>query len=234
MKRQACLGAMVTILAGAVPTAQADLASSAAAIGAIVDPSLAPSGISGQIIGGYEGSGYQTTPLGAPDYDYTQPSPMGADAGELRDFHWIHENSGSGQTDGTAGTKWSFGNLFSYEFVLDPSIDHDPVPEEAIESTLWGSNDGGATWVLGTLDRLYAQGWDATSIEDEPSSHWTFSIPVNLVSATSGFSQGTYSYLSGDTEIDAVSMVNAVPLPGAVMLGAMGLGMVGLIRRRLS
>jgi len=230
MKRHISCGLAVAVLAVGSAATRADLASVAAQIGATLDlKNLAADGIPRQIIGGYEGSGYQLTPLDATDYDYAQPSPMGADAGELRDFHWIPENSGLGATDGSSGTMWDFGKKLSRQFILDPSIDHVPVPEEALETTLWGSNDGGATWILGTLDRLYAQGWHAGSIEDEPSSRWYFSSPVNLISATAGFTQGAYSYLSSDSEIDAV-----LPVPGAGLLGAFGLAVVGAIRRRFA
>ena len=210
--------------------AQADLASVAAAIGADLNPGVAPTGIFGTVIGGNESSGLQLTPFetAISGYDFMLPSAMGAAAGNLRDFHWVHETSAVGPGGGTI---WSFGGLASTEFILDPSVDHVPIPEEGLETTLWGSNDGGATWILGTLTRIYADGWDPVSIEDEPSSLWEFSERVSLISATAGFAQGTYVFDSFDTEIDAVSLI---PAPGAFVLGALGLGMVGWVRRKFA
>ena len=107
------------------------IGAAATALGATVDPGLAPSGTFGTVIGGNEGSGLQLTPFGGPLYDFTQPSPMGAAAGDTTDFHWVHETSGAFAAP-ALGTMWTFGGASATDFILFPSIDHAPVVEESL------------------------------------------------------------------------------------------------------
>lgn len=162
------------------------------------------------------------------DYSYSVDG-IGAPLthGDVADFHWVQD---LGVQDPNSGTKWSFGSNFSTSFYLDPSIDHDPFGFESLETTLWGSNDGGATWIRGVLTDVYELGFDATAIVDDGSSKWQFSQAVNLISGVWGLTQGNYSFNDGDNEVDAVSI--AVPLPTASLLGLAGLGSLGAIRRR--
>jgi hypothetical protein len=49
--------------------------------------------------------------------------------------------------------------------IVFPSVDHDPFPEEGIESTVWGSNSPSITgfptgWTLGTLTTIWKRGWE--------------------------------------------------------------------------
>ena len=191
----------------AIPCTCGPLCQIATQLGAAENPGLAPVGVCGTVTGGNENSGYQLTPFSG-GYDFTLPSPMGAAAGDTPDFHWIHEITGSRLPK--YGTWWTFGSTCSTEYILHPSIDHGPVPEEGLETTLYGSDDAGATWVLGTLVELYAKGWNAASIEDDPSSRWVFPKPVSMISAVQGLKQGTYEFIDGDTEIDAICLPDPV------------------------
>ncbi|MBC7834553.1 MAG: hypothetical protein H7Y88_05570 [Phycisphaerales bacterium] len=205
-------------------------------LGATYHPGLAPEPCIEGIVTDADGSGTQLTPYSAP-YDYLGDGVAINAKGERPDFDWVHESSGytaDPAIAGAIGTHWTFGS-FGSDFVLHPSIDHGPVPAEGLESTLYGSADGGATWILGVLTDLYAMGFDAASIEDDPSSLWHFSTPVSMISAIAGLAQGGYSYIDGDTEIDAICMV-VVPLPTPLTLGGLGLaslaGMSVCRRRR--
>ena len=200
-------------------------------LGATCDGGLAPTTIFGTVIGGNEGTGVQTTPLdGAPDYSYVVPSPIAPIAGDTTDFHWVHETSGA-FAGPSAGTMWSFGG-FGTDFILYPSIDHGPVPLESLETTLYGSADGGASWTPGRIITLYEQGFSAISIDDDVAQRWRFSSAVNMISATAGLQQGAYTFASADTEIDAIGMV-AVPEPASALLMVLGLTALGIGRRKL-
>jgi hypothetical protein len=218
----ACAAGLLATLAG---TAQADWVGAAAAMGATYHPGgPTVSGINGVCIGGNEGSGYQLTPT-IPGYDYTTPSPMGVGAGDYADHHWVAEASGPFAAP-AQGTMWVFGSS-SQDFLVHTSIDHGPIPEEGAETTLWGSNDGGTTWLPSLVTDLFEGGWDPNSDEDI-TLQYRFSVPVSLISATAGLAQGNYYYGSDDAEIDAVTIV---PTPGAAVLGA-GALLVARRRRR--
>lgn len=212
-------------IAGLSTAAQADWVGAAAALGATYHAGAATvSGINGTCIGGNEGSGYQTTPA-VPGFDYTTPSPMGLSAGDYADHHWVAEASGPFAAP-AAGTQWIFGTS-AQDFLVHTSIDHGPLPEEGVETTLWGSADNGATWLPSLVTDLYEGGWDTSSDEDI-SVVYHFASPVSLISATAGLAQGNYYYPSDDAEIDAVTIV---PGPGAAVLAGVGL-LAGLRRRR--
>jgi hypothetical protein len=198
-------------------------AAAASALGATCDDGTAPIGIFGTVIAA-DGTGYQADPFAAPDYDYVLNSPMGLGAGDAVDFHWVHESSGTGAA---SGTQWSFA-IAATEFILYPSIDHAPIPEEGLEGTLWGSADNGATWLLGRLVHIWEDGANAASLDDDYASLWLFSAPVDRISATAGLVQSDYSFPSTDVEIDAVA-IHRAPEPGILLI--LGAGLLAALRR---
>src|SRR5437867_3247155 len=77
----------------------------------------------GTYVRGAEGNGYQTDPL---TYDWAEPSPLGT-SGALAapDHNWAHDDNGDFIVV-DLGHPASVVDLF-------PSIDHEPVPDEAVE-----------------------------------------------------------------------------------------------------
>jgi hypothetical protein len=167
---------------------------------------------------GAEGTGYQTNPAG---YDYLTPSPMpGASAGNAIDHHWLHN------TDGDF-IVWDMGTPVS---VVDlfPSIDHPPIPGEAIEATLRGSNSLATPeglWEVGDITTVFDSGFDAGWISDDYVTRWSFSTDYKYIGAMSGGPKALVD--DGDAEIDAVcapavcdespispSSVNEILFPG--------------------
>jgi hypothetical protein len=158
-------------------------------------------------------------------FPYTLDGINNPAAGFTPDLHWV----GDGATTPAAGTIWTFGSLAN-DYYLYPTIDHDPVPSEALESSLRGSSDGGSTWIMGTIMEVYEQGWDPLAIPDDGATRWYFATPVNMISAVIGLSQGTYSYVDTDYELDAVMQV---PEPSGIVLAALGLiGLAAYVWRR--
>jgi hypothetical protein len=153
------------------------------------------------------------------DYSYLPDGSTNASAGITPDFHWI----GSGATTPAASPWWRFGSL-SKNYSLYETTDHAPLPDEGLEMTLWGSNDGGSTWNPGTLVKVYEMGWSATGVPDDGNSEWTFGVPVDLIAATAGLTQNLYSFNSGnpqDYEVDAI-MQQQTPEPGSAVLLLVG------------
>ena len=179
-------------------------------LGAIHNTGYSPVGISGHVIVGPDASGYMLNPF--VDYTYNTPATNPALSGDFVDYQWAHENN-SGPTSPANATVWQF-TARATDFLLVPSIDHTPTPYESLEATLWGSDDGGATWIKGTLVEVYDLGVTA-AVTENWTSRWVFSKPVTQVGATAGLAQKNYYYADGDTEIDSVQIV---PEPATLVL----------------
>lgn len=120
---------------------------------------------------------------------------------------------------------WDLGQQSGVVFVF-PHIDHEPlspIPYEALEFTVWGSNDSNATfpdaWILGTHDRIYRDGWDQSVTSDDWASRWVFNRSFRFVAVYANHSihftpgvdnnnqcQGSGEWCSFDYEIDAVGI----------------------------
>ena len=165
-------------------------------------------------------------------YTYTTDGSTNPTAGLYPDYHFL----GSAGTTPATGPIWTFASTSS-SYYLYPTTDHTPLPYEALESSLWGSNNGGSTWILGAVAEVYEQGWDPLGLPDDGATRWTFTTPVDLIAAVVGLTQGVvgqtpYSYGDGDFETDAVMQT---PEPSTAVLAAIGvaaLGWLGMRRRR--
>lgn len=158
-------------------------------------------------VGGVQGAeGYSYNPAG---YDYTTGAGNYADAARCLDMWWVQD---LGDGDVASGNVWDLGAP-SNQAAVFPIVDHGPLPEEAIEYTVYLSNnpnatvagnDGNTEWVLATLDKVYLEGWITTWIADGFTTVWrlpaaqTFRY-VNVVAGGPG------SLIhDGDDEIDTV------------------------------
>jgi hypothetical protein len=200
----------------------------AAQMGAAYNPGTAPTGVAALTVTNYVTTGYFNSPNTGYGYTLDSTNPL---SGFTPDFFWI----GSGGTTPATGVIWTFA-ASSADYILYPATDHTPLPFEALESSLWGSNDGGQTWALGTVVEVYEQGWSAAGLADDGATRWKFNTPVNLISNVVGLTQGVvgsplppYSYSDGDFETDAVMQV--VPEPATTALWLTGLALVGLAGR---
>ena len=138
----------------------------------------------------------------------------------------------------TSPVIWDLG-LPSNSAIVFPAIDHPPMgpaANEALEFTVWGSNDPNAPfpggWALGTLTRIYAEGWvdvGAAEESDDFASLWTFPGTFRFVAVYANFSihispdpgpfenqcGGQGAFCSFDAEIDAVGRPNLFPIANA-------------------
>lgn len=227
--------AMLTVLGTSM--AQAGVFSGAAAqMGAIDNPGTIPIGVPAISITNAPTTFLSVNPT--VDYSYTTDGSTNPTAGLTPDYHFL----GSAGNSPTTSPIWTFAAM-SKDYYLYPTTDHPPLPYEGLESSLWGSNDGGATWILGTVAEVYEQGWDANGLPDDGATRWLFSSPVNMISNQVGLTQGVvgsplppYSYGDGDFETDAV-MQASVPEPSTLALASIGIAALGWLRckrRRLA
>jgi LruC domain-containing protein len=99
------------------------------------------------------------------------------EAARCLDMWWM-QDVGDGP-DGS-GDIWDLGGP-SNQVAVFPTIDHGPMPQEAIEYSVYLSNNPNATttgtngntqWVLAALDKVYLEGWINTWIADGFTTVW--------------------------------------------------------------
>lgn len=201
----------------------------------------------GTFVKGAEGLGGTPDPT-ALTFDGSNLGSFAANA-NARDFFWVQDTSanilpsvGSGPSQGII---WDLGGPANQAAVF-AFVDHGPIPEETLESTVWLSNDANATdagWTQAFLDHVYMQGWSPNpNIAD--GFVGVYKLPggatFRFVSVTWG-GPGALQH-DGDNEIDAVGGLTAtgvgvgptVPEPASVLLMGSGIGGLFLLRRWLS
>jgi hypothetical protein len=152
----------------------------------------------GTYLSGAEDTGQQIDP---DSYDFSGPSPLGDKAGNSVDLHWVHDVS----TD-TDFIVWDMGRKVDKVDVF-PLIDHPPVPEEALEFTVWASDDPNPPftspkWTVGNIARVFDSGWNREWIADDFVSRWRFPQRHQFIALQWGGPRAMIS--DGDAEIDAV------------------------------
>jgi PEP-CTERM motif len=185
------------------------------------------------------------------DYTYVIDSPP--NSGDARDYKWIQNQPGhtmqgnTGADDPWNGTIWDLKGQAN-QAVVFPIIDHGPLPAEAVEYTVYLTNDPLSTdkadWFLATLDTVYMQGWeeDSTALADGFTTVWRLASgdTFRYVSVRSVGSQALYPVFGDEDEIDAVAGLTAegggvgqVPEPAtlALLIAGFAAGFAGRRKR---
>ncbi len=107
-------------------------------------------------VGNYSGQGGGTSLdlIGTGTYDYTCCGAPATrfDAANAIDEHWM-------QTGGVVGdTVWDLGFLANKAAIFN-TIDHGPLPQEAIESTVYLSDTPTGPWVEAAVERVWLEGF---------------------------------------------------------------------------
>jgi hypothetical protein len=174
------------------------------------------------------GTSLDTTGTGSYGYG------LGGDpiaAGSAIDQHWV-------QTSGRVGDAvWDLGFQANKAAIFN-TIDHGPLPLEAIESTVYLSNDK-ITWTPATVERVWLEGyqantgilWDGFAYAVGTGTSNTF----RYASITWGGPGGLQA--DGDNEINGIlgtraDFTPAVPEPPVWALALLGLSSIVWSRRR--
>ena len=164
------------------------------------------------------------------------------------DWNWV-QDLGDGGSSWTEGNVWDLGGLAN-QAVIFPIIDHGPLPQEAIEYTVYLSNnkfattlglDGNTDWVLAELDRVYLEGRDTSQVADGFTTVWRLpgKQEFQYVNVFSGGPSALHR--DGDDEIDGAAGLHfddtptrptEIPEPGTLVLTGIGLAALGLRRRK--
>jgi len=192
-----------------------------------------------------------TTNLLNYGYTVTATSPASVNA---RDFAWGQNYGTNASTNPALDTPWN-GTVFDLggpanKAVVFPVVDHGPLPNEALEYTVYLTDTPNSTnladWHLATLSEVYMQGWqsDATALADGFTTVWTLASPSDTfryVSVQGVGSQAFQPVFDTEDEIDAVaglsaaggSVVGNVPEPETYALMLAGLAITAwAVRRR--
>ncbi|MEO6361882.1 MAG: PEP-CTERM sorting domain-containing protein [Caldimonas sp.] len=188
-------------------------------------------------VGQYSGQGAGTSldSTGTGGYAYTccDAAATRFAAGSAVDNQWL-------QTSGVVGeTVWDLGFQATQAAVFN-TIDHGPLPLEAIESTVYLSNDR-ITWVQAVVERVWLQGfmpnlgieWDGFTYAVGTGSSATFRYASIIFGGPGAFQN------DGDNEINGIMGTRAnfqapspVPEPETYALLMFGLAAVGWASRR--
>ena len=181
-----------------------------------------------------QGGGTSLDNTGTGSYDYSCCGPAASRFAAANDIdnQWM-------QTSGVVGeTVWDLGFQATKAAVFN-TIDHGPLPFEAIESTVYLSNDG-VTWVQAVVERVWLNGfesnlgieWDGFVYAVGTGTSDTFRF-ASIIHGGLGALQS-----DGDNEINGIMGTRAdfqppvIPEPETYVLMLAGLAAVGFASRR--
>lgn len=184
---------------------------------------------------GVTSTGTSLDTTGTGSYGYTQPcaAPCSSvlQAGSGIDAHWV-------QTSNVVGASiWDLGFQATKAAVFN-TIDHGPLPLEAIESTVYLSNDK-LSWTQAVVERVWLEGfqpntgilWDGFTYAVGTGTSSTFRY-ASIIWGGPGALQA-----DGDNEINGIMGLRAdftpnVPEPETYAMMLAGLGLLSLAARR--
>ena len=151
---------------------------------------------------------------------------------EVADHTWMQfDNYRSPGASGSINMMGAGGASFT-SVIAVAGYDHDlGTPYEGMEFIIWASNDK-TTWVEGTIDAIYRDGFDTASLLDNYSTSWTFGGGAYTYFSITG-GDHLFGVVTGEGEIDALyGGVAAIPEPETYAMLLAGLGLLGFAARR--
>ena len=180
---------------------------------------------------GIPGRSLDTTGTGS--YAWDRPGGTNEAAGNAIDNLWVQTGNGIGDAVWDLGAPSTKAAIFN-------TIDHGPLPGEAIEATVYLSNDQ-VTWTQAVTERVWLEGfelnlgilWDGFAYAVGTGTNDTFRYASIIWGGPGALLSDGDNEINGVLGLDSDFTPSVVPVPAAVWLfGTALVGFVGFSRRR--